>query len=277
MTEATQLSLFVPQLDDRIRRVEIEGVLHFSILDVFAYGGSAGSSDNPSKYWARAKRRLIDQGNKLPGLVDWRQDGKGKPTPMGTFKFFLRLVQVVEISEWEPIRAWMADVAHERLEEEANPGLGTARAYRRDLERFERAGLGHHEAAERLRTRIETVDTYKQLSANIQRVNDYKPAIGITVNREYVELFGVVADELREILHTKNIRDALPELQLSYIKVAEMGLNAVLKQKDKMSVEQLMAAVQQVVKPLGEHLRSLCDILGIDPISGKQLALKEGK
>jgi hypothetical protein len=273
MSEPTQLSLFVPQLDDRIRRVEIDGILHFSILDTFEYSGSAGSKLNPAAYWARAKKRLLSQGGNVTGVLDWRPDGQsgGKPTPVAPFKFFLRLAQVVEIAEWEHIRVWMADVAHERLEEQANPGLGTARAYRRDLALMERVGLGHVEAAERLRMRIDVVDTYKSLTAHIARVCDNKAAFGATINREYLYLFGKMADELKDILHTKNIRDALPELQLSYIKVAELNLTALLKRKDTMSIEQLLAAVMVIVKPLGEHLQAISDMLGVDLITGQPL------
>ena len=274
MSEPTQLSLFVPQLDDRIRRVEIGSILYFSILDTFEYSGSQGSKLNPTAYWRRAEKRLKEQGasDVLTFVLQHQFPGQGQRlTPVAPFRFFLRLAQAVDIKEWEHIRIWMADVAHERLEEEANPGLGTARAYRRDLERMERAGLGQHEAAERLRMRIDVVDTYKSLTAHIARVCDNKAAFGATINREYLYLFGKMADELKDILHTKNIRDALPELQLSYIKVAELNLTALLKRKDTMSIEQLLAAVTVIVKPLGEHLQTISEMLGVDLITGQPL------
>ncbi len=93
-----QLSIFEPQFDERIRRVEIDGVTHFSVLDVLEYKGSVGSADNPSKYWKRAEKRLRGQSKAdIPGLVQHQFPGqRQRPTPVATVKAFLRIVQVVD-------------------------------------------------------------------------------------------------------------------------------------------------------------------------------------
>mgnify|MGYP003438772378 FL=1 len=165
----------------------------------------------------------------------------------------------------------MADVAHERIEEMLNPGLGTARAYRRDLALLEHAGMGQHEAAEHLRTRIDSIDTFKSLTAHIARVCDHHAAFGQTINQEYLELFGKVAEELREILNTKNIRDALPDLQLDYVRLSEKALSKVLENQSRMTLEELLLAVEIAVRPLGEHLQMICRLAGIDLVTGRRL------
>jgi len=72
-----QLSLFTPQFDERVRRVEVDGVTYFSVLDVLEHYGSEGSAENPSKYWGRAKKRLAAR----EGLVYITPDNGGRPSP----------------------------------------------------------------------------------------------------------------------------------------------------------------------------------------------------
>ena len=274
-TPNLQLSLFAPQFDSRIRRIEIDGTTYFSILDVFQYSVGDGKA-NPSQSWRVALKKLKKQGFDISTqIVDINFPGEpGRKTPIAQGKTFLRIAQVADIREWEEIRVWMADVAHERIEEMLNPGLGTARAYRRDLALLERAGMGNDAAAEHLRTRIDSVVTFKSLMEHIARVCNHQAAFGKAVNQEYLELFGKVAEELREILHTKNIRDALPDLQLSYIQLAEKDMATILEHQDNMTLEQLLQAVMVAVRPLGEHLQMICSLAGIDHVTG-QLLLDE--
>lgn len=128
--------------------------------------------------------------------------------------------------------------------------------------------------------RMDTRDTFKELMAQVARVSDDKRAFGVVTNEEYVDLVGKTTRELRQILQTENVRDALPELTLTYIKTAEESLTAILSHRDGLTLDQLRATVMKVVKPLGELLKAICADMGIDPIvddrllpQGKQLAL----
>ena len=83
--DSRQLSIFTPQFDERIRRIEIDGVMCFSVLDIFQHYGSKGSADNPTKYWKRAEKRLLKQGGDLPGVLQHKLPGQGgRPTPVAT-------------------------------------------------------------------------------------------------------------------------------------------------------------------------------------------------
>lgn len=62
MSQLSQLSLFAPRFDERVRRVEIDGVTYFSVTDIFMQYGSEGSRKDPRKYWERALKRLVEQG-----------------------------------------------------------------------------------------------------------------------------------------------------------------------------------------------------------------------
>lgn len=276
-----QLSLFETAMDNRIRRVEIDGVMHFSILDTFEYSGSIGSAKNPSAYWKRAQKRLAGQGGNLTGVLDYQftasDNRKKKETPVAPFKFFLRLVQVVEIAEWEHIRQWMADVAHERMEEDANPVLGIRNAEKRlayHKSRYIAAQLSRGEsldaALEALPERMEAIDTYKTMMAEVKRLNE-RANYGQLVNAEYVNLFQHTSDQLKTILNNKSVRDALPPMQLSYVKTTEQSITMLLKNANNMSNEQLHKAFVMVSQRFGDMLAEFCDMAGVDRVTGKPL------
>jgi len=80
-----QLSLFnEPQFDDRIRRVEINGTMYFSVLDVFTHYGKA---KNATSSWATAQKRLEKQGFELSREIrDRVMEGGRRPTPFATLR-----------------------------------------------------------------------------------------------------------------------------------------------------------------------------------------------
>lgn len=270
-----QLSIFEPQFDDRIRRVEIDGVMHFSVLDVFEFSGSVGSSDNPYQYWRNAQKRLNAQGHNLTGLIGYQfvaSDGrKKKATPVGTFKFFLRLVQVVEIKEWEHIRQWMSDVAHERIEELTNPELGMSRAERRYIEAQQSRGMTEGDATQALLDRRDGKLGYRTTMAVVNEKCSDTPQYAKLVDTEYMAILGHIAKELQVILETKSIRDALPPLQYSYIRTAELSLREVLKSGERLPMSSIIAIARDICVPLGKTLAAVCDQSGIDVVTGRRL------
>lgn len=117
--------------------------------------------------------------------------------------------------------------------------------------------------------RVDLKSTFKRLSAIIIELSDPQ-TIGAVVSREYMLMFGKMADELKTILRTKSIRDALPELQLSFLDMIEQSLILVLSNKDRMTREEILKVVDQTVKPLAEHLKTICDMAGVDVITGQK-------
>ena len=273
--DSRQLSIFTPQFDERIRRIEIDGVMCFSILDVFQHYGSKGSADNPTKYWKRAEKRLLKQGSDLPGVVQRPIERGGRPTPFAPFKFFLRLVQVVEIAEWENIRQWMAEVANERIEETANPELGITRAEQRYIESQRSQGLSEAQAQQALSLRRDGKVQFKLLTDAIQAVVD-QPNYAQIVNAEYEPLFGKLAAQLEIILKTDSVRDALPALQLQYVRTADMKMRELLRHADRMDNARACHIMCTIATKLGEDLQEFCEMLGIDRITGARL-LNSGK
>jgi hypothetical protein len=276
---ANQLSLFTFQIDERIRRVEIDGVIWFSVLDTFEHYGNA---KNPTTSWNTALKRLQKQGFDTTREILVYQfpasDGrKKKETPIATFKTMLRIAQVTDFDEWEHIRQWMADVAHEQLEELANPLIGMRNAERR-LALHKRQYLAEQlsrgetvdAALKALPERMEAVDVFKMLTDEIKR-KVAEPRYGQLINAEYWSMFNAKADELRKLLNSQSIRDALPPAQLSLIKSAELMIRDIVKQSERMTMQDLLDAVDEIVTPMGAILLKASQRAGVHHVTGKPL------
>lgn len=171
----------------------------------------------------------------------------------------------------------MADVAHEQLEELANPVLGIRNAERRleiHKRRYLQEQLARGEtvdsALRALPERMEAVDTFKEMMAEVKRVNE-RANYGQLVNAEYVGLFEHTAEQLKRILHTKNVRDALASVQLSYVKATEQSITMLLKNSQRMSNERLQASVILVSTRVGGMLAEFCEMAGVDRVTGQAL------
>ena len=272
--DSRQLSIFTPQFDERIRRIEIDGVMCFSILDVFQH---YGKSTNPTVAWKTAQKNLERQGFLCSKyILEHKFTGQGqKLTPVATMQTMLRIAQVTEFAEWENIRQWMAEVANERIEETANPELGITRAEQRYIESQRSQGLSEAQAQQALSLRRDGKVQFKLLTDAIQAVVD-QPNYAQIVNAEYEPLFGKLAAQLEIILKTDSVRDALPALQLQYVRTADMKMRELLRHADRMDNARACHIMRTIATKLGEDLQEFCEMLGIDRITGARL-LNSGK
>lgn len=270
-------SSFIPPSDiqgltNGIRRTLFEGVWYFSCVD---FSGVFADKSSARLYWSDTKKRLKKEGFELyENFIQLKlvaDDGKERLTDVADAKTLLRIVQSISSPKAEPVKRWLAEIAHERIEEATNPNLGADRAKARYIKSQMMLGLSEIEATTAWQKRAETIDTFKILMDTVQSVVIGKPNYGLLVNAEYTQLFGHVAKELKVILETDSIRNALPELQLSYIHHAESKLRAILKHADRMQMIDVLQYAVEIFKPLGDDLRSFSHRLGVDSITGKPL------
>lgn len=265
MTSIPNNSLAV-QFGNKIRRTEINNELYFSILDVFEHYGSAGSAANPSKYWLRVKAQLAKQSEGVSDEVRtdvvFRFEGKGqRPTPVATMKAFMRIVQASEIKEWEHLRLWMADLADKQIKAVAKNQL------KNHMTEFY---LNQGMSLEHAKIRSANMWTFQEMASHIIRLTQF-PVVGKVIDLEYMTLLGETQKNLRLMLNDPLIRDALPELQLRYLELGEMGLNAVFRAMEHSTEAEVKTLVIKVFKPLAEHLRMICDTMEIHHVTSKPL------
>ena len=260
------------EIEENVRKVQHDGQTYYSLVDIC---GVIAGTKYARDYWSETKGRLKKDGFQLSEtllqLKLTSSDGKKYATDCATAETCLRIVQSIPSPNAEPIRQWLAKVGYERLEEMADPALGLSRADARYLESQRARGLSEAEAQEQLSNRRNGKADFQALMNAVQRVCVDTPKYGALVNTEYEQLFGTIASELKLMLQSDNIRDALPPLQYSYIRTAELNMRQLLQNKDRMTFDQIQRAMVRIAKPLGEHLAEMCELFGIDRVTGRPL------
>lgn len=265
-------------IDEQVRKTQHEGATYYSLVDICSViTGAKWARD----YWNETKTRLKKDGFELSeNLLQLKlkaTDGKMRATDCATAETCLRIVQSIPSPNAEPIRAWLAKVGYERLEEMANPELGLSRADARYIEAQRARGLSETAAQEQLANRRNGKVDFQSLMEAVQRVCVDTPRYGALVNTEYQQLFGTIAAELKVMLQSDNVRDALPPLQYSYVRTAELNMRQLLQMSDRMTFEQIQRAMVRIAQPLGEHLAEMCELFGIDRVTGKPLLTTGGQ
>lgn len=275
MSDPQQLSLIHAQFDPSIRRVTVDGVEYFSLVDIMAF---FSDTKNARRMWSDTKKRLERDGfdvyESIVHIPVTDKTGKRKQkTDCANGQTVVRVIQSMPSLKAEPLRQWLAELGYRALEEAANPELAVRRR-RAELARLEKAGYGNHPETQRLRDRDANIEVYKSLKATIGQVCE-NPNWGRLANAEYLAMFGEIASQLQIILGTKSVRDALPSQQLTALTYAERTLQLVLSRQAALTNEQIEQLIDYTVRPIGDHLRTICDALGIHPVTGKPL-LQQG-
>lgn len=254
------------QLDNRVRRVVIDGEQWVSPLDLLQYHGN---KVNPSLSWKRTLTFMNEkQGANLGSnnLLEHQFEGRGqRKTPIINLGGFMRFVQSVEVPEWEFIRNWQAELAENEIKTKKQ------RKLERQKDLLEKTWSDNHEAIERTQLQIDVIKSWQTLQATVKDIVD-KPNYGQLTNTEYLNLFGATANELKTKLNSKDIRQDLATMALSTLRHAETMLASILRMSNgNLSMEQTAAIYEHVLKPIGAAHETICQQFGIDHISGKPL------
>ena len=107
-----------------IRRVEFEGVIYFSIVDIIEI---LTESTAPSKYWDAVKRREPQLSTICRKMKLLSLDGRKRPSDCADTEGVLRIVMSIPSPKAEPLRMWLAEQGKRTIEETENPELMTER------------------------------------------------------------------------------------------------------------------------------------------------------
>ena len=275
-TPNRQMSLFETEFS-KIRRVEHEGKEYFSMVDVMAVFSDLET--RPDVLWKRTSTRLTQDGFQYDQKViklklKSLKDGKLYATDCADGEAVFRIVQSIPSPTAEPFRQWLAAMGYGAYQEMRNPALAVIRR-ESEIRKAEAAGYADHPAVKAFRLRNQNIDTFKSLMTAVNRVCE-RPHYGHLVNAEYMALFGEIASDLKAILKSDSIRNALPNDQLTTLTAAESRLETLLNHYGHMSMDELLEAVDMVIRPMGDDLRKFCDLLGVHHVTGERL-LKSGE
>lgn len=263
-----QLSLLPPEtvlgeLDNRVRRVVIDGEGWVSALDLLQYHGN---KVNPSLSWKRTLAFMTEkQGANLGSnnLLEHQFEGRGqRKTPIINLEGFLRFAQSAEVPEWEWIR---------QLQVVTTAKTAKQRKLEHDLGLIDKSQWNNDAGKERIQLQIDVIKSWQVLQSTIKDMVD-NPNYGQLTNSEYMNLFGTNADGLKNKLKSKDIRADLATMALSTLRHAETILSSVLRLSNgNLTMQQTTTIYEHVLKPLGEAHEVICNEFGIDHVTGKPL------
>ena len=183
----------------------------FSIVDVVGVLTEQMTQRNASTYWAVLKKRLNEEGaDQL--LTNCKQlkmkaaDGKRYNTGVANIEQLLRIIQSIPSPKAEPLKAWLARIGSERIEETIDPEQAIDRA----LETYLKKGY----AEDWIQQRILTIRVRNELTAEwnargVEKGLEYailtdeisKAWSGMTT-RQYKSLKGLKKENLRDNMST---------------------------------------------------------------------------
>lgn len=192
---------------------------YFSIVDVV---GVLTDSKDPLAYWRKLKQRLKAEGNQTltacHGLKLRAADGKMRMTDVATAEQMFRVIQSVPSPRAEPIKAWMAQVAAERLDQLQDP----ERSIQQALADYRRLGYSEKWISRRLKSidiRRDLTDEWKA-----RGLEDERDFASLT-NTIYKTWAGMTAREYKQFkgLKKENLRDNMTNMELILSMLSAVG------------------------------------------------------
>jgi DNA-damage-inducible protein D len=258
-----------------IRRVEHEGEMYFSIVDII---GVLTDSPTPSKYWGKVKVRLKEEAIseispnwgklKLKGI-----DGKNYATDCANTEGVLRIIMSIPSPKAEPLKLWLAQTGKQAIDEAENPELG----FERMVELYK--AKGHTD--EWIKNRLQSIETRKLLT------DEWKQR-GVKENQEYAILtaiiakgtFGVTPTEHKEIkgLERQNLRDHMTPIELIFTALSEEATRQVTINENAQGFNENHDAAEKGGDIAGEARQNYEKRIGAKVVSSENfLGLKGGK
>lgn len=210
MSEQEKIQIFE---DQKIRTAwdEDKEEWYFSVVDVIRV---LTGSENPRRYWSDLKRKLKAEGavelyEKIVQFKMTAPDGKMRLTDVANTEQLLRIMQSVPSPKAEPIRAWLAEVGRERIEETIDPEQAIDRA----LETYLKKGYDPdwvHQRLLSIRIRNELTDEWQKRGVEKGRefailTDEISRAWSGMTTRQYKNLKGLKKENLRDNMSTTEI------------------------------------------------------------------------
>jgi DNA-damage-inducible protein D len=208
----------IPFEGQNIRRIEHQGDMYFSIVDVV---GVLTDSPTPRNYWAKIKKQITDESQTLP---IWKQlklpapDQKMRLTDCATQAGVLRIIQSIPSPKAEPFKLWLADLGKQAIAEAHDPEL-LSKGYPEDW-------IGE---------RLKTIEIRRELTDEWQNR-------GVKEGQEYSILtatiakgtFGMTPAEHSELkgLDRQNLRDHMTRMELILTAFSEEATRIITVNND---------------------------------------------
>lgn len=263
-----QLSLFEQKT---IRRVEHEGNIYFSVVDIISI---LTDSAVPRNYWATLKKREPQLLTNCQQLKIASMDGKQRLTDCATTEGVLRIIMSVPSPKAEPLKMWLAQVGTQAIVETENPELG----FERMTELYKAKGY----TDEWIKNRLQSIETRKLLTDEWQQR-------GVKERQEYAILtatiakgtFGLTPSEHKEFKGLDKpkyeLREHMTPMELIFTALSEEATRQVTIRDDAQGFSENYDAAQTGGNVAGVARQNYEKMTGLKVVSSDNfLVLKDG-
>src|SRR3989338_7385462 len=259
-----------------IRRIWFNDEWWFSVIDIIE---ALTPTARARKYWSDLKVKLTEEGFELSEKIGQLKlisaDGKFYLTDCATTKNMFRIIQSIPSPKVEPLKQWLAEVGHERIQEIENPEL----AQKRMKELYKAKGYSEDWIEKRVRgiaIRDELTDEWKKRDVGTEK--EY----AILTAEISKATFGMTPSEYKEFKGLKkpnqNLRDHLNDLELIFTMLGERVTTEITKNKDARGFTQNKEAAQEGGEVAGNARKDAEKRIGKTIISNENyLGLKKKK
>lgn len=259
---------------EHIRREEINGIMYYSILDIFKF---YGDTQNYQREWQQVQKTLEKQGfgsdTDSVQLLMHKFEGQGqRDTPIATREVFFRIAQSTNFKNWEHIRRAMSQALDEKVESAIQKKM------RQTIEYYEGVGWGNRPEIFALRAQLEANISLEELKASISKLLTFTAKEWQNFHSiEIQTLLGKTIGQIKEARDPKkSARTNMNPLEANALVHGERDLNYLLSLQGNVDSQRIFDMVQLVFEPIGRNLQSTLDRLGYDALTGLPL-LGDGK
>ncbi|WP_337550809.1 BRO family protein [Dysosmobacter sp.] len=271
MSEQDKIQLFENQ-PIRTAWDEEKEEWYFSVVDVVGALTDQTTSRGASTYWAVVKKRLKDEGadqllTNCKQLKMTAADGKKRKTDVATIEQLLRIIQSIPSRKAEPMKAWLAQVGRERIEETIDPEQAIDRA----LETYLKKGYDPDWVHQRLLSiRIRNELTEEWQKRGVEKGKEYailtdeitRTWSGMNT-RQYKNLKG---------LKKENLRDNMSDTELVLTMLAEASTRDISREAKPEGFSASMDIARQGGEVAGVARKALEERTGKPVITEKNAA-----
>ncbi|MBO4586802.1 MAG: hypothetical protein J5677_03170 [Bacteroidales bacterium] len=213
---------------------EEKEIYYFSVVDIVRI---LTESADATAYWRKLKQRLKEEGNetvtnchalKLPAA-----DGKNRLTDVADLEGIFRIIQSVPSKKAEPVKQWLAEIGHQRIDQMIDPEL----TFQMAVEDYRRQGYSDRWINERMKSiqmRKELTDEWHR--AGVHEQKDF----AILTNVLTKAWSGMTTGEYKQYkgLTKENLRDNMTNIELALNTLAEVATTELSRQSNPKGMTQ---------------------------------------
>ena len=211
-----------------------KGKYYISVVDIVSI---ISESKDGRKYWNKLKQRLKQEGNE--SVTNCHQlklkstDGKYYNTDVVDIEGMFRIIESIPSKNAEPIKAWLARLGKERIDETFAPGITIQRA----IEIYRSKGYDE----DWIIRRIKSIQDRKKLTDvwNDRGVTE-EVEYAILTNEIYKEWSGLTAKEYKEYkgLKKESLRDNMTDIEVALADLGEIATRELVKKHKPYGLEE---------------------------------------